>query len=117
MTGIIQQAMQTTSLSQEHSNMLLERSVKDPDFRKRLIEDPKGTIEQEFGISLPANLQVSVKEEKPDLVYLVLPGAGIEPDAEELLPEELDRVAGGGPTYGCVTGAYDCITRQPENCK
>jgi hypothetical protein len=109
--------MKNNSLSEVQVASLIEKSMKDPDFRNLLISDPNAAIRQEFGISLPEHVNLSVKEETPDQVYLVLPARLNDSYEEELSLEELDQVAGGGPTYGCVTGGYDCITKNPDYCK
>src|SRR5215212_3783306 len=52
---------------------LIEKSVEDDAFRQRLIEDPKGVVEQELGARLPEEVQVRAVEESADTIYLVLP--------------------------------------------
>jgi hypothetical protein len=52
---------------------LIERSLEDDAFRQRLLEDPKGAVEQELGTPVPEEVQVRVVEETPDTIYLVLP--------------------------------------------
>jgi hypothetical protein len=37
----------------EMERRLIEKSVEDDAFRQRLIEDPKGAVEQELGTQLP----------------------------------------------------------------
>ena len=73
---------------------LIQKSLRDESFRRRLLEEPKATVEQELGQRLPAEVEVRVVEETPGTLYLVLPpvGAGI---GEELSEEQLDQVAGG----------------------
>jgi hypothetical protein len=73
---------------QEIERRLIEKSLQDEDFRQRLIEDPKGTVEQELGTRLPEGVRVVSVEETQDTIYLVLP-------SEELSKQELDSVAGG----------------------
>lgn len=75
---------------------LIRKSLQDESFRGRLLADPKGTIEQELGKQLPANLEVRVLEETPDTLYLVLPPAGTTGrSSDELSEVELEAVAGG----------------------
>ena len=73
---------------QEIERRLIEKSLQDEDFRRRLIEDPKGAVEQELGTRLLEGVEVRVVEESADTIYLVLP-------SEELSEQELDSVAGG----------------------
>ncbi len=37
----------------EMERRLIEKSLQDESFRQRLIEDPKGAVEQELGTQLP----------------------------------------------------------------
>jgi hypothetical protein len=73
---------------------LVNRSVADPDFRRALKEDPRTTLESEFGISIPEEANVTVLEETPDRQYIVLPPRLVSPDGA-LSEEELEAVAGG----------------------
>jgi len=87
---------------QEMERRLIEKSVEDEAFRQRLIEDPKGAVEQELGTRLREGVEVRVVEESADTIYLVLP-------SEELSKQELDSVAGGtfGPgRVGDLIGNY-----------
>jgi hypothetical protein len=54
---------------------LIEKSLEDDSFRQRLIEDPKGAVEQELGTRLPEEVRVVAVEETADTIYLVLPSA------------------------------------------
>ena len=75
---------------------LIGKSVEDESFRRRLIEDPKGAVEQELGTRLPEEVRVVTVEETAETIYLVLPStpmAGREGGA--LSDQELESVAGG----------------------
>jgi len=76
---------------------LIEKSVEDESFRQRLIEDPKGAVEQELGMQLPEEVRVVTVEETADTIYLVLPSSTPIAAAEgaELSDRELESVAGG----------------------
>jgi hypothetical protein len=81
---------------QEMERRLIEKSLEDKAFRQRLIEDPKGAVEDELGTRLPEEVRVVTVEETQDTIYLVLPGtpmAGAEGGA--LSDRELESVAGG----------------------
>ena len=52
---------------------LAGRALQDPDFRARLLEDPKRTIEEEIGLHFPATLSVKIHEEKLNELHVVLP--------------------------------------------
>ena len=98
---------------QEMERRLIEKSVEDEAFRQRLIEDPKGAVEQELGTRLPEEVRVVTVEETADTIYLVLPTtpmAGTE--GVELSDRELESVAGGLATesgnWGCPSGDWTC---------
>jgi hypothetical protein len=76
----------------EVKQALIQRCLQDESFRQRVLADPKATIEQELREQLPANLEVRVLEEAPEVVYLVLPPSR---SVGELSDKELDAVAGG----------------------
>ena len=96
---------------------LIERSLQDEDFRQRLLEAPRATMEQELGVQLPADVQVQAVEESADTIYLVLPSASSVGEGSELSDQELGAVAGGasgGTASGdtCSTAAcagFTCL--------
>jgi hypothetical protein len=94
----------------EIERTLVQRSLQDEDFRQRLLNDPKGTVEQEMGMSLPEGVEVRALEESADTIYLVLPSASAVGEGGEIPDQELEAVAGGGtwtdPT--CFTCGSDC---------
>ena len=87
----------------EWERTLVQRSMEDEDFRQRLLDDPKGTLEQELGTRLPDDVEVRVVEESADAIYLVLPSSAspLGGQGGELSDRELEAVAGGdGGTWG-----------------
>ena len=69
---------------------IIERAMKDPGFREKLISDPKGALEEELGGKLPDDIKIHVNEEDADNIHITLPyGAG------ELTENELSGVSGG----------------------
>lgn len=74
---------------------IIEKAMKDEQFREKLMASPNETIEQELGVKLPASLRINVLEEKPDNVYLVIPMTTREHADEELTEAELGNVVGG----------------------
>ena len=96
---------------QEMERRLIEKSLQDEAFRQRLIEDPKGAVEQELGTRLPEGVRVVSVEETAETIYLVLPStstAGAE--GGELSDQQLESVAGGwGSTISDSTcTCYPC---------
>ena len=82
---------------------LIQRSMEDEDFRQRLLDDPKGTLEQELGTRLPDEVEVRVVQESADAIYLVLPSSAspLGGQGGEISDRELEAVAGGdGGTWG-----------------
>ncbi|HEX5850187.1 MAG TPA: NHLP leader peptide family RiPP precursor [Rubrobacter sp.] len=94
----------------ETERRIVQRSIEDEAFRQRLVENPKGAVEEELGSQLPEEVRVVTVEESADTVYLVLPGtpmAGAE--GEALSDQELEAVAGGWDTGGYDTQADGCL--------
>jgi hypothetical protein len=90
---------------------LIQRSLEDDSFRQKLLDDPKGALEQELGTQLPEGVEVSVVQESAQSIYLVLPFASAVGEGEELSDRELEGVAGGSDTWlqcGPVTDNVMC---------
>jgi hypothetical protein len=80
---------------------LIEKSVEDEAFRQRLMEDPKGAVEQELGTRLPEEVRVVTVEETQDTIYLVLPSTSMAgAERVELSDQELESVSGGWDVGG-----------------
>lgn len=74
---------------------IIEKAWQNEAFRQELLCNPKALIEAELGKKLPSDLQITVLEETPSLIYLVLPANPDQLADQELSAEELDLVAGG----------------------
>jgi hypothetical protein len=80
----------------EMERTLVQRSLEDESFRQKLLDDPRGTVEQELGTQLPEGIEVRVVEESAQSIYLVLPSASLLGGEEgELSDQDLEAVAGG----------------------
>ena len=80
----------------EFERTLINRSMEEEDFRQKLLDDPKGTLEQELGTRLPEAVRVMAVEETADTIYLVLPfSSPVGGEGGELSDEALESVAGG----------------------
>ena len=81
----------------EMERRLIERSLQDDAFRRRLMADPRAAVEQELGTRLPEGVRVETVEETADTIYLVLPSTSSLGDKSgELSDLDLEAVSGGG---------------------
>jgi hypothetical protein len=62
--GAMSQASAGGGKRAEMERTLVQRSLEDDSFRQMLLDDPKGTVEQELATRLPENVEVRVVEEK-----------------------------------------------------
>jgi hypothetical protein len=85
--------MEQTQFRKALEEKLIERSLKDENFRKTLIENPRAALEEELGVKLPQNIMVNVVEEKENEVFFILP-CQMKKELE-LTELELESVAGG----------------------
>ena len=74
----------------EMRQQLSEKASTDEAFRQKLLDDPRGTIESEFDVALPAGFSVSVFEDTADHAHLVIPPSSM------ISQEDLTRISGGG---------------------
>jgi hypothetical protein len=93
----------------EVEGRIIQRSLQDEDFRRRLLEDPRAVVEQELGTRLPEDVRVVAVEETADTIYLVLPSASPLGEGGELSDRELEAVAGG---WDAQTAGLTCTVQQ-----
>jgi hypothetical protein len=74
---------------------LIARAGQDADFKSKLLGNPKATIEQEFGIELPAEMTVTVMVDTPTHLHFVLPVNRL------ILNEERLTIGAGTIVAGC----------------
>ncbi|TEB13164.1 NHLP leader peptide family RiPP precursor [Pelotomaculum propionicicum] len=94
MTGNEKKPMNRKELKEQ----IIKKAQVDREFKKALVENPKGAIGR-LGVQLPAEVEVKVVEESTEVVYLVLPA-----NPDELTDEQLDNVTGGN---GDVEYSYE----------
>ena len=82
----------------EARRRLVEKALADESFRKKLLENPKACIAEEFGVSVPESVEVTVLEETPSRIFLVLPAKR----KAALKEEDLEKAAAGGSGYSCM---------------
>jgi hypothetical protein len=58
---------------QQLETYLAVRAGQDPEFRDRLLANPKQMVETELGLRFPEGLSVSVHEERLNELHVVLP--------------------------------------------
>jgi len=73
--------------------LVTRRAIDDPDFRERLIDEPRSTIAEATGQDIPEEVEIVVVENGPKTFHIVLPGSDLELD-------DLD-VSGGIPGLFC----------------
>lgn len=69
---------------------LVAKAEEDSDFRGRLLADPASVLNQDFGITVPADFNLVVHEDDARTAHLVLPASS------ELTDAQLQQAAGGG---------------------
>lgn len=68
--------------------LITRRAIEDPDFRERLVDDPRYTIAEATGQDIPDEIEIVVVENGPKTFHIVLPGP-------ELDLSEMDAASGG----------------------
>ena len=95
----------------EIKDQVVEKALKDETFRNKLKDDPKGTMEEMLGVKMPEKINLSLHQEDPENVHIVIPHS---PKQDELSEEELSGVAGGTDTWS-VTADSSCMKRKENS--
>ncbi len=74
---------------QEMLQQLVDKSALNADFRQQLLSDPKTTISQELGVTIPESMTIKVHESDLQTVHLALP-----PDPN-MTEEQLQAISAG----------------------
>jgi hypothetical protein len=92
---------------QDASRQLAERAAHDPRFRQQLIDNPRQAVQEELGMDIPEDIEITVLEETPSQVYVVLPAT--IPSGQGLSDSDLEHAAGGlAPTTISMAGGV-CV--------
>ena len=73
----------------EMRTRIIDKAASDPDYRARLLDDPRATVAAELGVTIPNALTIKVHEEDAGSAHLVLP------PSSRLHDTDLGAVAGG----------------------
>ncbi len=74
---------------------IIVKAWRDERFRKNLLKDPKKAIEEEFSISVPREMTISVHEENDNSLHLIVPSVPSNFSGDDLSDDELKEVIGG----------------------
>jgi hypothetical protein len=86
--------MAMSNKEQQALEAVLERATVDQEFRQKLLADPRRSILDAFGVSIPTRFNVKfIEKEKGVDALIVLPDFRLP--SGELSESELDNVAGG----------------------
>ncbi len=89
---------------------VIARAWKDKRFKEKLLKDPKSAF-KEMGWDMPKDMEFQIVEGKPraQVFYLPPPPAEIH----EMSQEEMEKVAGGGPTVIATTNVCHTCPQPP----
>lgn len=75
--------------AEEMRAQLTRKAAEDPEFRQQLINDPKGALSSELGITIPDSMEIKVHESSLQTVHLALPVTG------DMTEEQLEAISAG----------------------
>ena len=85
---------------------LIEKSRKDPEFKRKVVSDPKGMLEEHTGQKLPSQVKIFIHEEDANTLHFSIPAPPA--NFSELSDDQLEKVAGGqGPARSQTFAAFD----------
>jgi hypothetical protein len=92
----------------EFEARIIAKAWKNPAYKQRLLANPKALLQQEIAaidpsVVLPAELQVQVHEEAPNVYHLVLPRNPKDISLGELVGDNLELVAPQTASVAVVT--------------
>jgi hypothetical protein len=89
-------SMEMPKSQQELEEAIASRALKDADFRREFISDPKGVLSREFGLSVPDEITIKVVEDQPGTAHIVLPA--VEAGAGDQASGQIENFA-ASPAY------------------
>jgi hypothetical protein len=97
-----------TSTRREMETALIEKCWKDPEFKKAVVNDPKGMLERQTGQKLPPQVKIFIHEEDANTLHLSIPPA--PGNLAELSDEDLEKVAGGTDLVATISLGFLAFT-------
>ena len=82
--------METTQSKEQFLDKILKAAKESPEFRAKLVADPKAVIEAQLHFKFPESFEISVHENTANTLHILLPDV-----VEELSELELSAVSGG----------------------
>ena len=73
----------------EMMQQIIDKSAVNSDFRQQLLDDPKSTITEELGITMPESMNIEVHQSDMQTVHIALP-----PDPN-ITEEQLEAISAG----------------------
>ena len=90
---------------------IMAKSLIDPDFRQRLLDDPVTALRDDIGVNLPDGFKLQVHEDNGvDAAHIVLPPAA------ELAEEQMAQVGGGVGSTGAPSENCDGYSYYMYDC-
>ena len=87
----------------EAHRKIVAKTMEDAAFRARLIADPRATVASFLNIEIPSAVAVTVVEDSPTHLHIVLPAAG-----DQLSDADLEAVVGGaGVNWGAARAFFN----------
>lgn len=93
------------SNQREADRAVVDRAMTDPEFRARLVEDPKAAVAEVLGVELPEDVTITVVEQRPNEAVIVIPPERVGGDP--VTDAELSSVSGG---WRLQTAKNHCAT-------
>jgi len=88
----------------EVNDLIANFAVKDPEYKKALLDKPKKVVAMQLGQDVPDSLEIRVVEDTAEVMHMVLPY--VPEEGAELSDADLEMVAGGKGGGG--GGGYTC---------